>query len=1088
MTASTTDRKTLMGRPLTPSPYVVEMIGDPATRAPETRDRQIRAVLFSDIVGSTAYFEQRGDEAGLAMVELHNRLLFPQVEGHHGAIIKTIGDAIMAAYESVGEAVLSAVAMQEALKKHNAAQADTERIHIRIGVNFGSVICQGQDLFGDVVNAAARIEALASGDKILVSGSVRTGLGHEPTDSRAGALACTPFDAVRVKGKKEPIEVFEIVWDPTAALPSGPRPLLAAGDITGGRYEILALLGEGGMGQVFRAQDAALDEEVALKFIRRDLATDGDSLARFKQEVRLARSVTHRNICRIHEFLQMDEHTFISMELIRGRSLDDLIGQEAPCGPEQTLAIAADICAGLAEAHKAGIIHRDLKPANIMLEEGSGRAVITDFGIARLTAGRRMTQDNMVVGTPEYMSPEQAQGEEVGPPADLYSVGAILYEMLTGTPPLTADTPMAVALKQITEQPDSLLSRNAQIPPRLNSVVLRCLAKKPGRRYQSATDLAHALNPDAPSAAQNKTSGRRLLGLAIGLAVLIAGLLFLWPSGTAPTKALAPASVRTLVSSQAVEQAGRWSPNGRFFAFIKQGDAWVSPYPDAHPIRSTTDIGATASAQTAGITWSHDGDKLIFPVAKKDVLQLVEVPAFGGPVTPLGIKAMAVDVSADGKRLALCEKDEQGYIHLAVSGFDGSDKKRVATGDSSIAYRQPRWSPDGTKLSVVLHYTGYGSSRDIGLVQVDSGRVQALTKDGKQKLVYNTDPTWTADGKWIVYASKRTGTLSLWRVSVKGGPSQPITQGATANQRGPDVSADGRTILFSTFDIRLDIASRSLGNGRDTAISDDLWSDRFPVWSPNGQQLAFRSQRSSADAKKRSIVLLSADRSHEQVLGAPVGMRDFVWCGSKALAYAATAGGQRQLGLLGLENAESRLLVNGFHRLWSPSADAACKNLIFAGRKTKQDPSRIWAIDTATGPARQVHAEPGHESFPCWSPDGSQIAYRWAPAADRLGETELRLTDRQGKGMRTVTKHPSFQRSRRRIRFSANGRWLYYMEAISTGGRLWKVRTRGGAPQPVTRLDTIHTFDFDLSADGQHLLYPRATHSGDLFCLENVDW
>jgi serine/threonine protein kinase/class 3 adenylate cyclase len=1078
--STTGGKKTLMGRSFDHSPRVVQILEEqPPAPVDQIRfEHQTLAVLFSDIVGSTAFFEQYGDEAGMAMVERHNQLLFPEVQGHGGSVIKTIGDAIMASYPTAAEAVRSAVAMQKKLKEHNLVKPEPDRIHVRIGINTGEVIHRGRDLFGDVVNAAARIEALAVGGQILISRAVCDQLGEEPE------FPCVGFDAVRVKGKQAPLEVLQVRWDPDA--PPAPQPAqlkLEAGDVVGERFEILGLLGEGGMGQVYQAKDRALDELVALKFIRADLASDIEALGRFKQEVKLARSITHKNICRIHEFLQMENQTFLSMELVRGINLVQLVQDQPAVPAERVVEIGLGVCAGLQEAHQRGITHRDLKPGNVMIEEGTGRVVIMDFGIARLVTTRRATEAGLVVGTPEYMSPEQAQGEDAGPASDIYSVGAILYELITGRPPHTAETPVAVAVLHLTEEPRRPSSLNPAVPSQLEAVVLKCLSKKPKRRFASVREMSKALKGESAVSSRG-----RLLPVSVGLAVLIALLaaVFFWPSEDTP-QPTGPQQVRHLVSSAAVEQSVRWSPDGKFFAFLRDGDAWVSAYPKVKLIRSTTGATAVDAPNLSDLSWNADGSELYFPVSSGSTFQLVQAPAFGGSPVAVIKNAVAADVSPDGKRVAYTERDPQGVYSIAMSRMDGGEKATMLSGDASVSYMRPRWSPDGKRLALIAHFIGYNSARDVAVFDLKKKKLNLLTKDGKSKRAYNTDPAWSADGKWLVYASKRSGTMSLWKVPAGGGESLPVTQGATEDQRGPDVSPAGTALLFRTAGIQLDISLMDLATREAVKVTKDVWSDRFPAWSPDGKRIAFRSQRTGDDPAQQSVVLYDLKSKEEQVFPAPPGIRDFEWCGSDAIAYAATVGEDRRLGLIKPESGEVKLLVEGYNRIWTPSSARDCSVVVFCGKHSKKDTRRIWRVEPGSE-IRQLNQEPGFETFPAFSPDGKWIAYRWTPSRKRLGESELRVAPAAGGKPRTVTDHPTFQHSRRRIRWSPDGRHLYYIQASAAGGKLFKVKATGGTPQPVTELDDIHTFDYDLSPDARSLVYPRVILSGDLFVLENLHW
>ncbi len=277
------------------------------------------------------------------------------------------------------------------------------------------------------------------------------------------------------------------------APPSGPRtarlrvtaPMLQTGDVLGGRYEILQMLGEGGMGAVYKARDRELDRFVALKLIRPELAANPSILARFKQELLLSREVTHRNVIRIFDLGDADGVKFITMEFVEGQDLRSLIQEKKKFPPEEAVEMMQQVCRALEAAHALGIIHRDLKPQNIMLDQ-TGRILVMDFGLARMVEGDGMTQTGALVGTMEYMSPEQALGKDLDQRSDLFSLGLILYELLTGIMPFQAESAVASLIKRNQERATPVSDHDGTIPARSAtlsanawSAILPCATRLP---------------------------------------------------------------------------------------------------------------------------------------------------------------------------------------------------------------------------------------------------------------------------------------------------------------------------------------------------------------------------------------------------------------------------------------------------------------------------------------------------------------------------------------------------------------------------------------------------------------------------------
>jgi serine/threonine protein kinase/Flp pilus assembly protein TadD len=263
---------------------------------------------------------------------------------------------------------------------------------------------------------------------------------------------------------------------------------LTSGSTFAGRYQVIEELGHGGMGRVYKVFDTDIKEKIALKLLRPEIALDKETVERFSNELKLARKISQRNVCRMFDLGKTEGTTFITMEFVPGEDLKKFIRKTGQLGAGRTVSIAKQVCEGLAEAHHFGVVHRDLKPQNIMVDE-DGNARIMDFGIARSIKAKGITGAGVMIGTPEYMSPEQVEGKEVDERTDIYSLGVILFEMVTGHVPFEGDTPFTIGVKHKSERPRNPRELNSQLPEDLSRVILHCLEKDKVKRYQTAEEL-----------------------------------------------------------------------------------------------------------------------------------------------------------------------------------------------------------------------------------------------------------------------------------------------------------------------------------------------------------------------------------------------------------------------------------------------------------------------------------------------------------------------------------------------------------------------------------------------------------------------
>jgi serine/threonine-protein kinase len=476
-------------------------------------------ILFSDLKAH-AVFKNGGQDPGEVLRRVNHSLSRQAelVERYGGQVDKFVGDRMMAVFkgeDKVWPSIRCAISIQHLLDAEGDGSALVPGIGISTGdAVFGAVGSSNRldySLLGRAVHVAGRLADEAPAGDVLLSAEA-----FAAVQDRASAEALPPL---KLQGIDEAIPVYSLstgtirqqqiasartasgtLGSSAATLVEGrsQRPALTIsslepGTVLGRRFEIRRVLGSGGMGMVFQAHDRDLDEPVALKVLRPEIAgMDPQILERFKTEIRVARRIAHRNVVRTYDFGDADGIKFISMEFIQGMTLKQLIRSKGALPLGVGLQIAKQAAAGLVAAHDMGVVHRDVKPHNIMLTPQSD-VKIMDFGIVRDTTkseGSGMTQTGIIMGTPDYMSPEQAMGKsDLDHRSDVYSFGVVLYEMFTGALPFRGETPIAIAMKHIQEEPPPPRKVNPRVPPELEAIVQRAMRKPPEARYPRMADL-----------------------------------------------------------------------------------------------------------------------------------------------------------------------------------------------------------------------------------------------------------------------------------------------------------------------------------------------------------------------------------------------------------------------------------------------------------------------------------------------------------------------------------------------------------------------------------------------------------------------
>ena len=449
-------------------------------------------VMFTDLAGSTSYFEKYGDTAGMEWLQKHVSIVAPIVEQHTGTVVKTIGDSVMAYFMDVHQAAVAAREIQQALTAANAQESNETSMFVRGALHQGLAYLRGGDVFGDVVNVAARVAKVCLPSQILITESVYRAIYEEPD------LQFSSLGTQQLRGKTSMETLYELNWtDPESYAKIRERfpakKAIPQEELSEGRYQVLSELGHGAMGVVYKAYDCVIGRVVAMKTIPLEASgEDRENLVvRLKQEARAAGILDHPNIITVFDFGEVSGLFYFTMQYVEGETFSTMLARKELLPLDKALQIMDQICSAVGFAHMAEIIHRDLKPSNIMLTKG-GVAKVLDFGIAKL-GDARLTKAGMIVGTPSYLSPEQAAGRRLDARSDIFSLGTVFYELLTGERAFPGDSTTGIIYKVINEDPVPPRAIEPTIPPGLDAAIRKAMAKDPDQRFRNCDEFREAI-------------------------------------------------------------------------------------------------------------------------------------------------------------------------------------------------------------------------------------------------------------------------------------------------------------------------------------------------------------------------------------------------------------------------------------------------------------------------------------------------------------------------------------------------------------------------------------------------------------------
>ena len=681
-----------------------------------------------------------------------------------------------------------------------------------------------------------------------------------------------------------------------------------------GAYEIVGPLGAGGMGEVFRAHDGKLQRDVALKVLLAQLASTAEARARFEREALSVARLSHPNIVSIYEFGDHNGLAYVVSELIDGETLRARL-EQGPLPQRRAIAYALQIARGIGAAHARGIVHRDLKPENVMITRDD-HVKILDFGLAKpmepapsdeTRVAGTLTSAGMVLGTFAYMAPEQVRGLAVDHRADIFAFGALLYEMLGGERAFKAETAADTMTAILTKEPPELDLARLSISPGVDRIVRRCLEKSPDLRFQSANDLAFALETlpttssasaprvDAPVGARVEPTRAVWLPWTIACASLVAAVAS-WFFRPAATEVELPWQHFTrLTEAAGVESSPTVLPDGSTVAYAIYVNGSWDIYAQRVGGRNPTPIVNDPRRNEGAPAYSPDGSLIAFHESDDDGGIFI-AGATGESVRRLTDIGFDPAWSPDGKKIAFSTEEvrdpssRQTVSAMYIVDLEGGAPKKSVEGDAI----QPSWSPSGDRI---VYWSNNGGQRDIFTVAASGGARVPVTQDA----ALDWSPVWSPDGRFVYFSSDRGGAMNLWRIAVDqtsgnvAGVPVPVTTGVQARATEPRFSKDGRRLAFRSriasvnpvaipFDpatnragvpvvldrsnnIRIpsdvspdgsQIAYFSIGElqedifvgsaeGKEIRhVTDDAARDRAPVFTHDGQALVFYSNRDGA--------------------------------------------------------------------------------------------------------------------------------------------------------------------------------------------------------------------------------------------------
>ncbi len=851
-----------------------------------------------------------------------------------------------------------------------------------------------------------------------------------------------------------------------------------------GRYEVLSLLGSGGHGEVWLARDPQLLREVALKLLSSNYRSG------LEREARTISALNHPNIVTVYEIGRADGVDFIAQEFVRGETLRQRLAG-GPLPLVRAVAVCRQVAAALEAVHAAGLVHRDIKPENLMIRP-DGLVKVLDFGLARsVDRGRRpgATHPGAVLGSVKYLSPEQARGLEVDARSDIFSLGAVMYEMLAGDPAFPGQTEVDIMAAILKTEPEPLSKRVPGIPEELDGMLRLCLEKDREKRTQTAGELRIALDRVARQLeGKSRYSPAKKTLVTAAILILLAASYLIYKKVTRPPIASPFNSMQiSLLSAHGQIADAAISGDGKFVAYALDEGAlqslWLRKLGTTDDVR----IASAAAGGYSGLTFSAAGTFLYYVRQGRDGIKvLYRMPSFGGGERKIETEmAGPVSFSRDGSHYAFVRLDSTRWESaLVVGNADGSEKRVLAIrrrpeylGTGGLA-----WSPDGRAIACFEGNATFYTSRAFQLVE--------FNLDGKLKRVITphtwawvSSVLWSSDGRTLILAAgdKVDGELQIWLVNYQDGQVRRVTNDLS-NYNKLSLSADSRKLLAVRSETLKRLwVTKPGGTSHASPVPVGVLRDlNTASWTPDGR-IVF----SASAGDYRNLWIMDADGGNLKQLtsGADDKAEVDVTPDGRYILYQSRG----KIWRVNLDGSDLRQLTHG---AWDvhPSSSADSRSVVYASFEDWSPviggkPS-LWRVSIDGGEPFSVSAAAA--SLPRVSPDGKFIAYFYFPGVDprfsayRIGVVPFSGTQPARSFALEATADSS-------IAWEPDAKSIDYVQTTDGVGNVWRQPLSGGRPEQLTSFETDRIFEFAWSLKRKQIVLARGEMRSDIALITSFN-